>query len=226
MFCPKCLVSYGLLCPFLHQPLPCLDPQSCPILTWPFPFTPYAYLEFPCSHPMFTLHSFTHNAPSSPFIHYPIIPHTHLSFPLHSLYLAFPYSLASGRVAGMETLGEPHIVMMTSLIVYCPKCLGSHGLFCPPPHHPLPCLDPQSCPMLTWRPFLFTPYAYLEFPHHTPCSPCIHLLIMSHVHLSFIHQSCPILTWHSPLTPYAYLAFPYYFASGGWLALKFWENST
>ena len=55
----------------------------------------------------------------------------------------------------------------------------------PPPtltSQPLPCLDPKSCPMLTWRPF----------PHHTPCSPCIHLLIMSHVHLSFIHPSCPI----------------------------------
>ena len=67
---------------------------------------------------------------------------------------------------------------------------GSMAFFATPPRQPLPCLDPQSCPMLTW-PFPFTPYGYLEFPHHTPCSPCIHSLIMPHVHLSIIHPSCP-----------------------------------
>ena len=60
--------------------------------------------------------------------------------------------------------------------------------------------------------------------HHPPRSPCNCSLIMPHVHLSFIPPSCPILVWHSPFTFYAYLALPYYWASGGWLALKLWEN--
>ena len=130
--------------------------------------------------------------------------HVHLSFippscPIltwHSPFLPMPtlhfFLLGIKGVAGIETFGEPHIVvMMTSLISYCPKGLGSHELLCPPPQPTTPLLGSQIMPY-TERPFPYTPYAYLEFPHHTPCSPCIHLLIMSHVHLSFIHPSCPI----------------------------------
>ena len=80
---------------------------------------------------------------------------------------------------------------------------------------PLHCLDPQSCPMLTW-PFPFTPYAYLEFPHHTPCSPCIHLLIMSQVHLSFIHPSCPIQFENRKKL---------HFRHFGWVELKKYPNT-
>ena len=154
-------------------PLHCLDPPSYPMLTWPFPFTPNAYLEYPISphahlafihspRPMFTFHSFPHQTPYSP------------GPPLHSLCLpCISLLLGIRRVSIIETLGKPHRVMMASLIVYCPKCLGSHGLLCPPPT--LPSLDPQSCPMLTW-PFPFTPYAYFESP------------ITPHVHLVFIHS--------------------------------------
>ena len=90
-----------------RQPLPLAFPLHSLCLPW-----------IPPSHPMFTLHSFTHNAPSSPFIHYPIMPHTHLAFPLHSLCLpCIPLLLGIRRIASIETLGEPHRVMLTSLIV-------------------------------------------------------------------------------------------------------------
>ena len=109
------------------------------------PITPNAHLILIYSPwPMFTFRSFLHHAYS------PGIPPLSLCLP----YMFFLLGIKG--VAGIETLGEPHM----TLILYCPKGLGSHELLCPPPpHQPLPCLDSQSCPMLTWRPF----------PHHTPC---------------------------------------------------------
>ena len=181
------LGSHGLLCP---------PPANTPLLG--STVMPYDDLAFP-------LHSLClpwipHYTPCSPCIHSLIMAHVHLSFiPHHTPYspgippspLCLPcISLLGIRgVAGIETLG-PHIVMMTSLIVYCLKCLRSKPH---PPHQPLPCLDSRSCHMLTWRPFPSRPMPTVN-SHHTPCSPSINSLIIPHVHLSFIHPSCPILT--------------------------------
>ena len=130
-----------------------------------------------------------------PFIHSLTMAHVHLSFippscPIltwHSPSLPMPtlhfFLLGIKGVAGIETFGEPHIVvMMTSLILYCPKGLGSHELLCPPPLPTTPLLGsqimpyadlaaiPPSHPMLTLH----------SFTHHVPCSPFIHSPIMPH----------------------------------------------
>ena len=129
------------------------------------------------------------HTPCSPCINLLTMAHVHLSFippscPIltwHSPFLPMPtlhfFLLGIKGVAGIETFGEPHIVvMMTSLILYCPKGLGSHELLCPPPPT-TPLLGSPIMPYADLAAFPFTPYAYREFP------------ITPHVHLALFHSS-------------------------------------
>ena len=64
----------------------------------------------------------------------------------------------------------------------------------------------------------------LLIPNHTPCSPCINLLTMAHVHLSFIPPSC-LLTWHSPSLPVPTLhVFLTWHQRGSW-HWNFWRTA-
>ena len=125
----------GLLCTPPPPTTPILGSTIMPYADLASPLHCHAYFESPITPnahliliyspwPMFTFRSFLHHAYS------PGIPPLSLCLP----YMFFLLGIKG--VAGIETLGEPHIVTMTEVIGYCPKCVGIHGLLCHPPRPP------------------------------------------------------------------------------------------